>query len=566
LAVLVLGWSGSAAAEKKRVGVPRFDGPQEGVIRKAVMGVLRGDGYEVVGAGELDAAAKSAGAQLDSNDGFKAVAKELSISSFVTGEVSKKKAKLMVRNGADGSVSGEGAFGGANPAKIAADVRSSFSRRLGSAVERGRAPSGAKKPTPPAPVAEAETGGQEDNEKDTGKGGGEEDASKASKGAPVAAAKEKEEEAPAASGGAASEETAAKKAPEPEAEGGAAVGPRALDLSVGIGGFSRSLTYNQSIYPTLREYKLTLGPAAHFRAIVYPAAFATSGFLANLGLEADIEQAFGVTSSVAANPMSPTYPNGATFGTVIHDFYGGARVRVMLGPHEIAIRAGGGEHAFSFREGTDPNGNPVARAGLSIPDTIYQYFRIGLDSRFELPGGMTAGLSGAYRVVTNHAGQISIGPLFDPKTGELTEMGIFPYLTVGGVDFGAMLGYHITPSIEARASFDLRRYFYKMNSKNTVCPKDAMGVYQQCDFYVNGAGQIEQINQVAGGAVDQYVGFAVSAAYVWGGAAPRAASDEEPAAEAAPKKKKKKKKKSDEDEGDEGGDAGGDSGGGSSDE
>ncbi len=58
--------------------------------------------------------------------------------------MSKKKAKLTVRNGLDGSVSGEGSFGGANPNKIAADVRDGFSRRLGSAVERGRAPSSAK--------------------------------------------------------------------------------------------------------------------------------------------------------------------------------------------------------------------------------------------------------------------------------------------------------------------------------------------------------------------------------------------------------------------------------------
>src|SRR5204863_8685454 len=153
LAVAVLA-AGSAAAEKKRVGVPRFDGPQEAVVRKAVMQVLKNDGYDIVGSRELDAAAHGIGAQLDSNGGFKAVAKEMSISSFVTGEVSKKKAKLTVRNGADGAVSGEGSFAGADPAKIAAEVRDGFGRRLGSAVERGRAPSGAKKAAA-APVAEA---------------------------------------------------------------------------------------------------------------------------------------------------------------------------------------------------------------------------------------------------------------------------------------------------------------------------------------------------------------------------------------------------------------------------
>jgi len=234
LAALVLGWSGSAAAEKKRVAVPRFDGPQEAIIRRAVMQVLRGD-YDVVGAKEIDAAAKSTGAQLDSNDGFKAVAKELAISSFVTGEVSKKKAKLTVRNGADGSVSGEGAFGGANPKKVAADVRDGFSRRLGSAVERGRAPAGAKKPSA-APVAEA---ADEGDDKEAASGGDEEPARKpaASKASSSDDKDQKDQkdktegEAPPPSGDAAPEETVAKKAPA-EAEGeGAATGPRALDVS-----------------------------------------------------------------------------------------------------------------------------------------------------------------------------------------------------------------------------------------------------------------------------------------------------------------------------------------------
>jgi uncharacterized membrane protein len=89
VAGLVLGVAGSAAAESKRVGVPKFDGPQEAVIRKAVMQVLGREGYDVVSSREVDAAARSAGVSLDSNDGYKAVARELSLSSFVTGEVAK---------------------------------------------------------------------------------------------------------------------------------------------------------------------------------------------------------------------------------------------------------------------------------------------------------------------------------------------------------------------------------------------------------------------------------------------------------------------------------------------
>ena len=518
LAALVLGWSGSAAAEKKRVGVPRFDGPQEAIIRKAVMQVLKGDGYDVVGAKEIDGAAKGTGAQLDSNDGFKAVAKELAISAYVTGEVSKKKAKLTVRNGLDGSVSGEGSFGGANPNKIAADVRDGFGRRLGSAVERGRAPSGAKKPAA-APVAEAEP---EDNA--GAASGGDEEPAKGAK--PVATERksrsDNDETPPPSSSGSSPDETLARKAPSaPEGEPGS-MGPRALDIGVGFGGFSRTLSYNQDLYGALRQYNLTLGPQLDLRLLVFPMAFSTGGFVANLGLEANIQQAFGVSSSVPANPTG-TFPMGATFNTIIHDYYGGGRVRLMLnGGHEVAFFAGGGEQAFAFRDGPAAGDN---RGLLSIPDTIYHYARFGLEAKVELPSGMTGGLSAAYRYVLNQGGQIH-----DP--------GFFPYLTVAGVDFNAMLGYHVTPSIEARFNVNLRRYFYNMNSD----PSDLMATPP---------------NKVAGGAVDQYVAFTLGAAYVFGGVAPgTVASNDEPPAEAAPKKKKKKKG-DDEDDSSGGDDQGG---------
>jgi hypothetical protein len=510
LAALVLGWAGTASAEKKRVGVPKFDGPQEATVRRAVMQVLKGDGYEVVGGKEIDATAKSVGVELDSNDGFKAVAKELAISSFVTGEVAKKKAKLTVRNGADGAVSGEGSFGGANPNKVAADVREAFSRRLGSAVDRGRAPSGAKKPQAPAPEAEEPA--------DDATAAGADDSSK-----PAGETKTKSEEAPADTSGAAPEETA-KKAEAPADESGA-VGLRALDVEVGVRGFSRSLTYNQDLYSALRSYKLALGPAVVANLLLFPFAFFTDNFIAsNIGVEVNLEQAFGVTSSVPANPNGP-FPNGATFNTVIHDYNVGARFRIPFGTgNELSPFVGFGEHAFAFRDGS---GSADDRANLSIPDTIYHYVRVGADLRLELPGGLTAGVGAGYRIVLNQGGQIA-----DP--------GFFPYLTVAGIEADAMLGYHITPSIEARFSVDLRRYFYAMNSD----PTDLMQ---------------NPPNKIAGGAVDQYVGFTIGAAYVFG-APPPSPKSAEPEAAPAPTKKHKKKK-SDDDENNNG-DGSDDSGGG----
>ncbi len=219
---------------------------------------------------------------------------------------------------------------------------------------------------------------------------------------------------------------------------------------------------------------------------------------------------------------------GATVNTVIHDYYGGVRARLVLpGGHELAVLGGGGEHAFSFRDGPDAMDD---RTMLNIPDTIYHYLRAGIDARFELPSGMTADISAEYRYVLNQGGLIH-DPVF------------FPFLTVGGVDANAMLGYHVTPSIEARFDVNVRRYFYAMNSDKT----DLMATPP---------------NGIAGGAVDQYVGFTIGAAYIFGGVSPSASvGADEPPAEAAPApKKKKKKKKSDDDSSDSsGGDSGGDS-------
>jgi hypothetical protein len=499
LALLVAAAASADAAEKKRVGVPRFDGPQEGVVRKAVMQQLSSGGYDVVGAKELDGAAHGAGVELDSNDGFKAVAKELAISAFVTGEVGKKKAKLTVRNGADGAVSGEGAFGGANPAKVAGDIRGSFLRRLGSAVDRGRAPPGAKKPSAPAPVeAEAAAGDEEAAPASAGK--------PSSGGSTSASAKndssgdEKEtksgssgssSDAPAASDSGSADATVAKTASAP-AEGATEPGPRALDLEAGIRGFTRSLHYND-LRTNLRKYDLNVGPAIGVHVLLYPAGFFTSGVATAFGAELTADYALAVGSDLPNN--------GGTFDTEIHDFYGGARARVFVGGHELSVFGGGGEHAFKFKStGT------LVRGLLNIPDTIYRYWRAGGDARLQVAPGFTLDVSGAFRGILNGGGDI--------------KDHYFPGLGVAGIDAAAGIGYQVTPSVEVRVSVDLRRYFYAMHSIKS----DLTNGYQ-----------------VAGGAVDQYIGGMLGAAYVFGGVSP-SATPEAAAEPEGPRKKRHKKK------------------------
>ncbi len=107
--------SARRAAGKARVGVLSLRGAGEGVVRAKISAALKANGFLVVGTEQLESSASGLGVSLDSDKGLRAVAKELNVSAFVGGELSKKKASLTVRNGADGSVLGDDSFAGANP-------------------------------------------------------------------------------------------------------------------------------------------------------------------------------------------------------------------------------------------------------------------------------------------------------------------------------------------------------------------------------------------------------------------------------------------------------------------
>jgi len=470
-AASLLASAGTASAERRRVGVPKFEGPQEAAIRGRVTKALREQGYEVVRPADIDAAVESSGVSLETDTGFKKLARELSIAAFVTGEISGKKARLAVRSGSDGAVSGEAAFTAPNPKKLAAEVGKGFWRRLGSAVERGKLPAGAK--APPKPSAEPE-------EKEEVAEGGDDDSGGKAAGEPVASREKEsadEEERPAR------RRARAKAKPKAESENGEAEGEVSataeepgegggggeltkIDAAVGMTAFTRSLSYNQDVTNALRAYKLGLGPALAFNATIYPLAFAMRGPAANLGVVIDVEQAFAVTSQIGV--VAGTFPNGATFPTTIHEYAGGVRYRIPIGDHQFSASLTGGEHAFAFRSGS----GDAVRGNLDIPDTIYRYVRPGIDARITVLPTLAILASTGYRYVFNSGGQI--------------HDTYFPHLTVGAVDGTLGVAYKITPFIEARVLGQIRRYFYSMHSTMADLAANPMA-------------------PIAGGAVDQYL-------------------------------------------------------------
>jgi len=517
---LLLGvlFSTTADAASKRVGVPKFDGIQEALVRKKVMQILKAHGYDLAKSREMEIGLANTGALLDNDEGFAKVAKELALSAIVTGEIGKKRAKITVRDGKDGALLGDANFAGANPRKIMAEVGRDFWKKLGGEIARGKAPSGAKKPT--KVVAES----PEDDETTPDAAGGE-----GSEPAPEPEPRKKAAEpVAAAAGGEGEGEEGPKKKKKKKKKTGMEgdvveeppdeVIPPTFELMLGGGFINRSLAYRDDISMPLRlrPYSLPAGPAVVAHVVWYPLGPFTDGAAKNLGIEGHIEQGFFISSTLAPD-MTPgaVFPNGAKFSTAVHEYSGGVRYRMIFGAGNYLFGSlTGGEHAFTFH--STSTAADMQRGNLDIPDTIYRFIRPGVGLHVELGGGISAGVAAGFRWVFNKGGQ------FHDE--------FFKRSSVNGVDAQFKIGYRITPMFEARAIVDWRRYFSAMNCFNGL---DAGG------NAINGCA----MEYTAGGAIDQYFSGSLAIAMTMGGTE-IAGGD----AEAPPPPPKRKRKVSEDEE------------------
>jgi hypothetical protein len=512
-------------AAPKRIGVPKFDGVQEALVRKKVMQILKSHGYDLAKSREMEIGLANTGALLDNDEGFQKVAKELALAAIVTGEVGKKRAKISVHDGKDGALLGEANFAGANPRKIMGEVARGFWTKLGGAIAQGKTPSGSKKPQ--KVVAEAP---EDDENTPDAAGGGE------GEGAAPTPAETKTKTKPEATAAAPAGEGEGEAPPPPkkkkkkkkiqmEGEGkdvveeeGQEVIPPTFEAQAGLGFVNRSLAYHQDISnPGLRSYSLGAGPAVVAGIVWYPLGAFVEGPLQGLGIQANIEQEFLISSSI---PAEAAFPNGAKFGTTVHEFSGGVRFRMAFGAgHYFFGSLTGGEHAFTFKttNTTDPTMN---RSNLDIPDTIYRFLRPGVGLHFELPAQFSVGVNAGFRWVFNNGGQF--------------HDTFFPHSSVNGVDAGAVLGWRFASWGEVRGEFDWRRYFSSMNCNATT--------------------MVCNPRFVAGGAVDQYLSGSVSFAVTLGGSEIKMPEEAE---EPPPPPKRKRKMSEDEEPGAGGGDSGG---------
>ena len=485
-----------------KVAVPNFTGPGEAAVRAAVTKALQSKKVVVVSGADLQNAAKKAHVRLDDNAGYKTVAESLDLTAIVLGELSKKKATLTLRSGEDGSVVDEVTFVGADTKKVAAVVHKTFWKRTAAGFRKTRPPgsggsssalaeqaqSAAAEPEPADEPEPAATETKRVAETERPPSGGNNNKKKA---APPAESKDdaqgegkaKKGEAPAKS----SEEGGDDATPDASGE--------ALDIAVGFSDLMRSLSFNQarpdlnpngSAKPT--NYSQPKAPNFVLHVDLFPAAFASTDLLSNIGLTVDLAYLLPVVTS----PV----PGGSYKSTSLA-WSAGAKVRL---PYSLFAVAAYGDQWFKLvRSSTAIPVSPVAA-------TDYKTARLVVGIRKPVAPSVVLMASLGYDRCVGAPGQIG-GNAYFPKT------------TCAAAEASVGIGYKVTPNIELRGGVDWRRYGLAFH----VTPADVDGN-----------------RPIAGGALDQYTQIYVAVAYLMGGSADAATKDDSDDAKDANKKESTK--------------------------
>ncbi len=235
-------------------------------------------------------------------------------------------------------------------------------------------------------------------------------------------------------------------------------GRELLELGAGLEIAGRNFAYTDPITANLRPYEVFGVPMLTVSGTLFPLDGTDLTVLRDLGLTGGYGRALGLESQVA---------DGPTLTTTWDRFSAGLRGRIRTGDGNpvIGLTAGVGGAGFHF-EGGD---------GLAdeLPDVAYLYRRTSIDARF--PGESVS--------VT-----VGLGYLGVLSGGEVEAR--FPRSTAGGVEASFGGAYAISPGLEARLALGYTRFFYTMNPE----PGDT---------------------HIAGGALDEFVGVQLGAAYVY---------------------------------------------------
>jgi hypothetical protein len=247
-----------------------------------------------------------------------------------------------------------------------------------------------------------------------------------------------------------------RKAPANEAESeGEAGAPFAMRLGVGGKALFRNLTWTES-NGALAPYSLSPGPETGVWLEAYPAAFATSGFAANIGLFGSFNYGFGATSKT---------PTGTSLTTKYQDFLAGLKVRIPLGNFQPYVSGAFGQQKFQLLP-ADP----------SRPNFNYTMIHAGGGARVQFTPSVDGDLGLGFLIVRD-LGSVA---------GEVASSTLYPGATAYGFDATLSVGIRLASMVGVRLGADFRQMGIALHWKTS------------------------DMGAKAGGAVDRYIG-------AWGG-------------------------------------------------
>ena len=257
---------------------------------------------------------------------------------------------------------------------------------------------------------------------------------------------------------------------EEEDDGPSGPRPSPLQVFTGLRIFNRDFSYSDDLavvrpdagLPGLRAYSLPAGPALEIDAVFYPAAFATDGFLANLGLEGGLVYAFGIESEECRmRDAGGQCTTALNFPTSYINWHVGVRARFQIDAHELYGRVG--YSGQSFRIDALDLDNPAPE----VPDIDYGIIRLAVGSRL---------------VFEPIVVEPRVGFLIVAGSGQISDDDWFPNASALGFEAGLRIGYILLDWLEVMGSFDFQQFGFSMNNEAGDNP-----------------------NRVAGGATDRYI-------------------------------------------------------------
>ena len=262
-----------------------------------------------------------------------------------------------------------------------------------------------------------------------------------------------------------------KKPPKPKKEAKEEAAPSEgglVALQFGLGGKAlfRNLSWTDA-GGRVAPYSLAPGPEATIWLEAYPAAFATDGFAANIGVFGHFDLGFGASSKTPGGAMTLT--------TKYQDFLAGLKVRIPFGTVIPYIAGAYGMQKFHLEP-----------AAPDRPNFNYGLIHAGAGVRIQATPELDIDLGGGYLIVLT-PGQAA---------GEVASPPLYPKSTAYGIDASLSVGYRITSLIGVRVGGDLRQIGL---ATHWTSASTALQTGGALDRYISGWGGVEIVLDAVGG-------------------------------------------------------------------